>query len=84
MARVLEILTSDWFVDLAPLQIDVRLLDRALYLCSVSTTYRVSGENTQVAERRRLARHPANACPELVASAPRRCVRGASPSSRIR
>ena len=29
------------------------------------------GENTLVAERRRLARHPAKVCPELVATAPR-------------
>jgi transposase InsO family protein len=32
--------------------------------------YRVLGENTLVAERRRLARHPAKVCPELVATAP--------------
>ena len=69
--RVLEVLTSDRFVDLAPLQIYAQLLDEGIYLCSVSTMYRVLGENTLVAERRRLARHPAKACPELVASAPR-------------
>lgn len=33
--------------------------------------YRVLRENRQVKERRRLARHPAKACPELVATAPR-------------
>ena len=33
--------------------------------------YRVLRENTLVAERRRLARHPAKVCPELVASGPR-------------
>jgi putative transposase len=69
--RVLEVLNSDRFVDLAPLQIYAQLLDEGLYLCSVSTMYRVLRENTQVAERRRLARHPARACPELVATAPR-------------
>jgi putative transposase len=67
--RVLEVLTSDRFVDLAPLQIYAQLLDEGLYLCSVSTMYRVLGENTLVAERRRLARHPAAVCPELVATA---------------
>ena len=69
--RVLDLLTSDRFVDLAPLQIYAQLLDEGLYLCSVSTMYRVLGENTLVAERRRLARHPAKVCPELVATAPR-------------
>src|SRR5258705_12768035 len=32
--------------------------------------YRVLGQHTLVAERRRLARHPAQVCPELVATAP--------------
>ena len=41
--RVLEVLTSDRFVDLAPLQIYAQLLDEGVYLCSVSTMYRVLG-----------------------------------------
>ena len=69
--RVLEVLTSDRFVDLAPLQIYAQLLDEGIYLCSVSTMYRVLAQNTLVAERRRLARHPGQVCPELVATAPR-------------
>jgi putative transposase len=32
--RVLEVLTSDRFVDLAPLQIYAQLLDEGVYLCS--------------------------------------------------
>jgi len=68
--RVLEVLTCDRFVDLAPLQIYAQLLDEGVYLCSVSTMYRVLGEHTLVAERRRLARHPAKVCPKLVAAAP--------------
>jgi hypothetical protein len=69
--QVLEVLTSDRFVDLTPLQIYAQLLDEGVYLCSVSTMYRVLAENTLVAERRRLARHPGKVCPELVATAPR-------------
>lgn len=69
--RVLEVLNSDRFVDLAPLQIYAQLLDEGVYLCSVSTMYRVLRDNRQVKERRRLARHPAKARPELVATAPR-------------
>lgn len=34
-------LTSDEFVDATPLQIFAELLDRGIYLCSVSTMYRV-------------------------------------------
>ena len=37
---------------------------------SISTIYRVLTENLQVKERRRPARHPARAIPELVATAP--------------
>uniref|UniRef100_UPI000F641251 DDE-type integrase/transposase/recombinase n=1 Tax=Mycobacterium sp. P7213 TaxID=2478465 RepID=UPI000F641251 len=68
---VVAVLTSERFVDLAPLQIYAQLLDEGVYLCSVSTMYRVLHEHKQVKERRRLARHPAKACPELVATAPR-------------
>src|SRR6476469_10019004 len=39
--RVVEVLTSDRFVDLAPLQIYAQLLDEGVYLCSVSTMQRV-------------------------------------------
>lgn len=69
--RILEVLTGERFVDLAPLQIYAQLLDEGVYLCSVSTMYRVLAENKQVKERRRLARHPAKVCPELVATTPR-------------
>lgn len=69
--QVREVLIGDRFVDLAPLQIYAQLLDEGSYLCSVSTMYRVLRENTLLAERRRLARHPAKTCPELVASGPR-------------
>jgi putative transposase len=69
--RILEVLTDDRFVDLAPLQIYAQLLDEGRYLCSVSTMYRVLRQSALVAERRRLARHPTQVCPELVATAPR-------------
>lgn len=69
--KILEVLGSPGFVDLAPLQVFAQLLDEGTYLCSVSTMYRVLRENKQVKERRRLARHPSKVCPELVATAPR-------------
>src|SRR5664279_1762564 len=70
-AHVLEVLNSPRFVDQAPLQIYAQLLDEGVYLCSVSTIYRVLRENTQVRDRRRQATHPPRAVPELVATAPR-------------
>lgn len=69
--RILDTLNSARFVDLAPLQIYAQLLDEGVYLCSVSTMYRVLRDYRQVKERRRVARHPRKVCPELVASAPR-------------
>jgi transposase InsO family protein len=68
--RVLEVLDSEEFVDQAPLQVYATLLERGVYLCSVSTMYRILAEAGQVKERRRLARHPARAVPELVATGP--------------
>ncbi|BCW72977.1 hypothetical protein NicSoilB8_40210 [Arthrobacter sp. NicSoilB8] len=55
-----------------------------IYLGSVSTFNPVLEENQQVKERRALARHPARAIPELVATAPARCFHGTSPSSPAR
>ena len=69
-ARVLAVLNSDEFVDAAPVQVYARLLAAGTYLCSISTMYRVLAANAQVKERRRLARHPARARPELVATGP--------------
>jgi len=68
--RVLEVLDSAEFVDQPPLQVYATLLERGEYLCSVSTMYRILADAGQVVERRRLARHPARAVPELVATGP--------------
>jgi len=69
-ARILAVVNSARFVDLPPIQIYAQLLDEGVYLASISTIYRVLAENKQVKERRRLARHPARAIPELVATGP--------------
>lgn len=69
-ARVLAVLNSAEFVDATPLQVYAELLDRGIYLCSVSTMYRILAANAQVKERRRQARHPARQRPELIATAP--------------
>jgi len=67
---VLAVLRSDEYCDLAPAQVWARLLDDGIYLCSISTMYRllaVAGENR---ERRRQRTHPAKKKPELIATAP--------------
>jgi putative transposase len=68
--HVLTVLRSPEYCDLAPAQVWARLLDDGIYLCSISTMYRllaVAGENR---ERRRQRTHPANKKPELIATAP--------------
>jgi putative transposase len=57
-------------VDCSPRQVYGTLLDEEIYLCSVSTMYRILGENQEVRERRNQKRHPAYTKPELVATAP--------------
>ena len=72
-ARILDVVNSPNFVDLPPIQIYAQLLDQGVYLASISTIYRILTENKQVKERRRLARHPARAIPELAATGPGQC-----------
>ena len=67
---VLAALHSDEFIDATPVQIYATLLEREQYLCSVSTMYRILRANAQVKDRRNLARHPARARPELIATGP--------------
>jgi putative transposase len=69
-ARVLTVLQSPRFVDKAPAQVWATLLDQGVYLCSISTMYRLLRECGEVRERRRQAAHAARARPELVARAP--------------
>jgi putative transposase len=69
-AKILAVLNSDRFVDTTPIEVFATLLDEGVYLASIATFYRVLRENKQVKERRRQARHPARARPELTATAP--------------
>ena len=68
--QVLTVLRSPEFCDLAPAQVWARLLDDGIWMCSISTMYRllaIAGENR---ERRRQRTHPAKKKPELIATAP--------------
>jgi putative transposase len=68
--EILAVLDAPRFVDLPPIQIWAQLLDEGIYLCSISTLYRILAEHAQLVERRRIARHPARTVPELVATGP--------------
>jgi putative transposase len=68
--HILAVLRSPEYCDLAPAQVWARLLDDGVYLCSISTMYRllaIAGENR---ERRRQRTHPAKKKPELIARRP--------------
>jgi putative transposase len=68
--HILAVLRSPEYCDLAPAQVWARLLDDGVYLCSISTMYRllaIAGENR---ERRRQRTHPARKKPELIARRP--------------
>jgi putative transposase len=69
-AQVLQVLRSARFVDKAPAQVWATLLDEGVYLCSISTMYRLLREHGEVRERRRQATHPPRVRPELVARGP--------------
>ena len=68
--RILALLRDPAFVDKAPAQVWARLLDQVVYLCSVSTMYRLLRAGGESRERRRQATHPSKAKPELVTHAP--------------
>jgi putative transposase len=71
--QVLEVLHQERFWDAAPAGVYAALLDEGLYLASISTMYRLLGQQGETGDRRRQATHPARVKPELVATAPNRC-----------
>jgi putative transposase len=69
-AELRQALNSEELCDDAPATAYAKLLDRGLYLGSVSSMYRVLHAHDEVRERRRHATHPARVKPELVATGP--------------
>lgn len=67
---VREVLNSERFADLAPRQVYGTLLDEGEYYCSISTMYRILGEQGEVNERRQQRTHPTCTRPELLATGP--------------
>lgn len=67
---MLAVLHEDRFVDKAPAEIYATLLDEGIYLCSISTMYRILRSADEVRERRNQLRHPQYEKPELLATGP--------------
>ncbi|MDQ3642335.1 MAG: IS3 family transposase [Actinomycetota bacterium] len=68
--EILGVLRSQEYCDLAPAQVWARLLDDGIYLCSISTMYRLLAMAGESRERRRQRTHPAKKKPELIARRP--------------
>jgi putative transposase len=69
-ARVLALLSSQPYRDLAIPQVWARELDEGRYWCSMSSMYRIAAAAGQTRERRAQATHPPRVRPELVAYGP--------------
>lgn len=67
---VLEVLNSERFMDMAPREVYATLLDEGIYLCSISTFYRILAGEQQVRERRKQRSHRHYQKPELLATDP--------------
>lgn len=68
--EVLDILHSEEFRDQPPAEVYAALLDRGVYLCSVSTMYRLLRGQGESGERRRQRPAQHHAVPRLCAAAP--------------
>jgi len=68
--HVLDVLHEERFQDKAPAEVYAKLLDEGIYLCSISTMYRILRANKEVKERRNQLRHPQYKKPELLAIMP--------------
>jgi transposase InsO family protein len=73
-SAILALLGSEEYVDLSVPQVHTKLLDAGIYLCSMSTMYRLLRAEAAVCERRRIAQHPAYVKPELLATGPRQLL----------
>ena len=68
--RVRTVLNAPENCEFAPAQIWARLLDSGIYICSITSMYRVLRASGEIRERRRQRTHPAKKKPELLATKP--------------
>ena len=69
-AEIRATLNSEEHQDEAPATVYAKLLDKGLYLGSVSTMYRILRAHGETGDRRRHGTHPPRVKPELVATRP--------------
>ena len=69
-AEVLAVLRAPEHAELAPAQVWARLLDIGVFLCSITTMYRILRAVGEVGDRRQQRTHPAKKKPELLATRP--------------
>ena len=67
---MLDALHEPRFMDMAPAQVQVALLDEGRYLCSRRTMHRILAKQQESGERRAMRRHPPAVLPRVVATAP--------------
>jgi putative transposase len=82
--RILALLRNPAFVDKAPAQVWACLLDQGVYLCSVSTMYRLLRESGESRERRRQATIRARRSRSSSPTPRGRSIPGTSPSCAAR
>jgi len=68
--KVLELLTSERFMDKSVAEAYYTVLDEGMYICSQRTMYRILTRHKAVKERRDQCRHPEYTKPELLARGP--------------
>lgn len=68
--NVVNLLNSEQYEDMPPPQIYSSLLDKGVFVASVSTMYRLLRNRNEVKERRNQLVHPVYTRPELMATAP--------------
>jgi putative transposase len=68
--KILRVLNSAAYCELAVPQVWAHLLDNGTFLCSIATMYRLLAEKHMTRERRRQRTHPAKRKPELIATGP--------------
>ena len=64
---VVQELSGEVYIDSSPAGAYFTMLDQGIYLCSISTMYRVLRENYAVRERRNQSRRTLHAPPQIVA-----------------
>lgn len=68
---VLDVLSSERFMDKVPTEVHTTLLDEGIYLCSIRTMYRILAQEDKARKRRNQLRHN-HQKPELLITQPNR------------